>query len=532
MKGDFTRNTFNASKHFSRVLMQQGRVQLDADWNEQIAILWYYLQTLAADLTGPHAGPKGNCGFEIIVRADQLPDDEQKRLTELGLWPLKSRDFLIGKGHYYVDGVLCENEDYVLYSWQPDLANELPPDGTHLVYLDIWERHISAIEDPDTREDALGGPDTATRAKLVWQVKVLQTESDELDQLELKQIAEHPIEQQRVLLQLALLALTEKLKSITKKAEKSALQTMIEEFKNKLAALSQVRLRARARLDQPTEDPCITPPEARYRGAENQLYRVEIHRCGSAWDGEESTKATAATFKWSRDNGSVVFPIRKIATDSMTGTTTVTLEHLGRDDRFGLAVGDWVEIVDDDYVLQGRAEPLLQVDAVDPINVQVILEGLPDPSVSQEMDKHPLLRRWDHKEGDLEKGGLELHEGATLVLEGQGDKNWLILEDGVRIQFQEPDKGQEEQPENQYRPGDYWLIPARTATGDVEWPKEKDDQGNPKKDNQGNLIPEAVPPHGVEHHYAPLAIISVSGEPVEVVKDCRYQFELIRTLVS
>ena len=30
MKGDFTRITFNPTKHFSRVLMQQGRVQLDA----------------------------------------------------------------------------------------------------------------------------------------------------------------------------------------------------------------------------------------------------------------------------------------------------------------------------------------------------------------------------------------------------------------------------------------------------------------------------------------------------------------------
>ena len=34
-RGDFTRDTFNPLKHFSRVLMQQGRVQLDADWNEQ-----------------------------------------------------------------------------------------------------------------------------------------------------------------------------------------------------------------------------------------------------------------------------------------------------------------------------------------------------------------------------------------------------------------------------------------------------------------------------------------------------------------
>ena len=31
MKGDFTRNTFDPRKHFARVLMQQGRVQLDAD---------------------------------------------------------------------------------------------------------------------------------------------------------------------------------------------------------------------------------------------------------------------------------------------------------------------------------------------------------------------------------------------------------------------------------------------------------------------------------------------------------------------
>lgn len=32
------------------------------------------------------------------------------------------------------------------------------------------------------------------------------------------------------------------------------------------------------------------------------------------------------------------------------------LKNLGRDDRFGLAEGDWVEIHDDDYVLQNRAE--------------------------------------------------------------------------------------------------------------------------------------------------------------------------------
>ena len=93
MKGDFSRMTFDASKHFSRVLMQQGRVQLDADWNEQTAILLHYMQTLAKDLIGAHGGPGEDSGFEIKSLATASSDD-----------------FGIGKGRYYVDGILSENE--------------------------------------------------------------------------------------------------------------------------------------------------------------------------------------------------------------------------------------------------------------------------------------------------------------------------------------------------------------------------------------------------------------------------------------
>jgi hypothetical protein len=38
MKADLTRDTFHPLKHYIRVLTQQGRVQLDADANEQTAI--------------------------------------------------------------------------------------------------------------------------------------------------------------------------------------------------------------------------------------------------------------------------------------------------------------------------------------------------------------------------------------------------------------------------------------------------------------------------------------------------------------
>ena len=57
MKGDFTRVTFDPIKHFSRVLMQQGRVTLDADSNEQSAILLHYLRNLAKDIIGPYGAP-------------------------------------------------------------------------------------------------------------------------------------------------------------------------------------------------------------------------------------------------------------------------------------------------------------------------------------------------------------------------------------------------------------------------------------------------------------------------------------------
>ena len=105
MKGDFSRDTYNKLKHYSRVLMQQGRVQLDADWNEQAAILLHYMRTLAADLLGPFSGPAGAYGFEI------------RKVKE-------SDDLLIGAGRYYVDGLLCENEEEgMLYSKQDDFPN-------------------------------------------------------------------------------------------------------------------------------------------------------------------------------------------------------------------------------------------------------------------------------------------------------------------------------------------------------------------------------------------------------------------------
>ena len=64
MKADFTRDTFTPLKHFSRVLMQQGRVQLDADWNEQMDIQSELDRSTTRDVVGPSGAPLDGGGFD------------------------------------------------------------------------------------------------------------------------------------------------------------------------------------------------------------------------------------------------------------------------------------------------------------------------------------------------------------------------------------------------------------------------------------------------------------------------------------
>jgi hypothetical protein len=475
-RGDFTRSTYDKSKQFLRVLMQQGRVQLDADWNEQVSILLDLLQSLAKDIIGLHGGSENNCGFEFIANEDQinnlrgLSDEEKIKLKNR----LRSQGYLLGKGNYYVEGILCDNDDYIPFAKQPNFIPELRLDacevevegGIYLAYLDIWERHITYIEDdnelkPGILEVALGGADTATRSKLVWQVK-LKKISNEQNFETIGQQVKNDYNYFRNLLGKNLL------KPGNGKLKARAIKPMAGNLNNS----------------------CIIPFNSKYRGAENQLYRVEI------FDAAYSGNSYKFTFVWSRDNSSVVFPIVEFSSID-NSTLTLRIEHLGHDNRLSLSVGDWVEVVDDYYILHELPRKLLKVDKIDSIENQVTLVEDTDhnekPSLLSHwnaigLEQHPLLRRWDS------------HEIYVELPERK--EQWIQLEDGVEVQFEE----------GFYQLGDYWLIPVRTATGDVEWPKQR---------NGNKLVPVAQKPYGVAHYYAPLAVISVALNQTQVY-DCRH----------
>lgn len=388
-------------------------------------------------------------------------------------------DLALGGGRYYVDGILLdatrpgpgvpaeddatgpdgEAPDAAPATWtywdQPDgyrdperPGDRLPTQFPYLACLKVWERVVTAAEDPLLREVALGTamPDTAARVKVVWQVVPLP--GAELDLAD----------------------------GATKDQVRAAFDTW------SAAKAPTARLAARSeRPDRADEDPCLVRPDARYRGPENQLYRVEIHQGGAAQD---------ATFKWSRENGSVTFPV-----EDLDGTW-VELASLGNDDKLDLGVGDLVEFVDTAYTSRREPLPLLRVEEVDLPGRRVRLSGEPEPFVGRRPELNPYLRRWDHRPATRRtKGAAKVRDGALRIEEGA----WLPLEDGVFVYFE---------PGRTYRSGDYWTVPARTATGGVEWPTD------------AARRPLLRSPRGVRVHYAPLAWILGEGS----VADLRQEF--------
>jgi len=232
MKGDFSKLSFNKNKHYSSVRMQQGRVQIDADWNEQMDILDHRLQAETVDFIGGSGAPNEAPGFNVTPTADQ-------------------KDLKIGKGRYYVNGLLCEREEECPYSEQIDYPDEKLPvaPGSYVAYLDVWQQHITALNDPEIREVALGGPDTTTRLCNRAPVKLLKVEVSALP--DLKDLPQ------------------------------------LDEWKKVIG----------------TTNGTLTPKIQKANQLGNQLYRVEIHQSGDL---------QKASFKWSRDNAAIAFDIVEV----------------------------------------------------------------------------------------------------------------------------------------------------------------------------------------------------------------------------
>ncbi len=428
MSGDYTRFTFDPRDRYSGVLMQQGRVQLDSDWNEEIDILRRRIRTTTLDILGPLG----------------VPDVVSPNAFSIG-WILgPPTDLSIGSGRLYVDGIQVEAfaEDNSTYNNQPFFPPQsagfpppaLPAVGDAIVYLDVWDREVTYIEDPELLDDALGGADTTTRRQTVWQVRISPVDNAACGM----PVGDPP---------------------------------------------SAGRLTCRAIRPPAPDDPCILPPASGYRGLENRLYRIEIHEGGALG---------AARFKWSRDNGSIISTMRDIA---VSGTqTTLTVNRIGRDQFLRFRAGDWVTVTDDHRELIGEPGEMARVDNIDESVPSITLDralpagGRPFGANAAEIAaRHTRVQKWDTAEGDTAP------DGDGLLTTGAGP---IPIEEGIEVEFSAVPVG------GTFRPGDYWVTWARTATARI------DEFTN-------------APPRGIVHHYVQLAAINGLGGGAPTITDCR-----------
>jgi hypothetical protein len=456
MGADFSRVFDHSLVDYSGVELKQGGVLLDSDVNELVAIVDRRLRALASDVLG-----------RATVGANT---PEAFRITVSG------GDLLVGRGRLYVDGLLAENHgaanaaqrefddllsesrfaEPILYSAQPYFpgAPPLPESGRHLVYLDVWKREVTHLENPALVESAVG-VETSSRLQTIWQVRVLAEEAG---------------------------------RSTTCGSPDAEVPGWLD-----VIAPSTGRLTTGTFDVSGTADPCELPPAGGYRGLENQLYRVEIHDPGQPGAG--------ATFKWSNKNASVGSRVVTIVSDSI-----VEVDTLGRDDVLRLKTGDWVEIIDDEREFSQAGGEMRKITVDEASRRLTFVPALPAamlptsfPDSDRPKNTNLRVRLWDH--GGIVRsvsggGATAIHQdldapGATGVINVPAAGATLLLENGITVSFSSAGaKG--------FRAGDYWVFAARTSDASVE------------------LLQEA-PPRGVHHHYARLAFWDANGnaEPTD-----------------
>ncbi len=471
MSADIDRDSFDPRASFSRLLHHQGAVLLASDLNQHGAIFQYYLRQFIIDLVGPHW--RNGKGRFIITETSGT-----------------KTNFAISAGHFYVDGILCVNEVecwYALPKEKKQLQPMFPsPEWSQLkdhgleagfaVYIECHERHVNSIQRPAMREVALGGPDPSSRLEIAWQARVLTADLADAYAKLIKTALQKRSEPKAQVAEVDL-----KLISFKNSLNSGTLPcTAVQKFVD-LLDRAEPELRVWAKKPADATDACTISPDAQYRGLENQLYRVEIHTSGVVDSGVVDSESVPPSCKWSRENGSVVFPVIPDSVKSTSTEFTLDLETLGPDRRYGLCVNDWVELTSDEIEFSQTDLPLAKIIKIDRSLRRLTLMA----KVNDRFSGCTLLRRWDQKDG------LISDEGTILIREATDNDfdSWIPLERGIKIQFQLG---------GNYRKGDYWLIPARVSSGDVVWPKE---DGSPQSRSTD----------GIKRHRAAIGVV-IKGE--------------------
>ncbi|HEX2854236.1 MAG TPA: DUF6519 domain-containing protein [Opitutaceae bacterium] len=466
---DLSRHATDFRKKYTGVRMQQGRVLTDDDFNEQARLDAEDTRRTRIDVIGPVGSPDD--GFLIT---NPVPRSFGTTFTTT---------FTIKAGTFYLGGQRLTLEADELYHLQKDwlqqgaAAGDRPsaPAGSRfdLAYLETWQQPVSAIEDSELLEVALGGPDTSARIRNLRRVRVLSgvTSGDCHE---------------------AWAALL---------ASLSSRGTLNSEFE----LVPDARLRVEPIGTTGTADLCSPPVTGGYLGAENQAIRVQL------------VSPTECT--WGFDNAAPLYRVQ-LGVDTSAQRRRITMLTLPKDQAHWPLANQTVELIPWSAVLANDQK----ISELHGHLAKVTTSYNPDDNFfdidvapSNDASGQPFGETWKQRTGT---GG----DAATLDDEGEffylrvwnrGSDTTSparipiplggavdLLHTGLRVRF----------TGTQLRADDFWIIAARPDAPNQVVPWEL---GTNRR------------PHGVRRWLAPLAVIhwtGGAGNVGTVVNDCRETF--------
>ena len=484
MPSDRSRRTDPQIFGYTGVVAQQGRVILDRDFNAGQGFAADRVAGDALDFVGPCGTPDGGFAISLPGPAPQSPPYWSPPVAAPAesppVAPGSSSDFLIAPGTMYIGGERVvfrpeQNGAPVTYSYfdQPDWYGPPAPAPDlqrELVYLDVAEQEVSATEDPDLLEVALGGPDTTQRLKLLRRVARTQVPSATCS---------------------------------------DAWATVVSQWQESgwLFDPTSMRLTPAARLQvgftqtAGANTPCDPIASGGYLGADNQLIRVRI--AGSI---------ASPTLLWGYDDASFIYAITAV---DPTGTI-LTLATDPPDALHWPQTGQVVEILQTAAVLgtepdetPGGPQPLLRVAAetdgvlntlaqsYGPVggstgNVVVLAHALPASVAASAMPR--FLRVWQAEIAFSPGVATALNDPVTRTSTGVTVTMSAVSATALAT-------------------GAFWLIAVRPATPQGVYPE--------------SLLTAPQPPDGPRRWACPLAVIDWTAQ---TVTDCRQSFDNLVTL--
>ena len=469
---DITRWLDQPEKHEVGARLQRGRVVTDADFNERHRTELSDERATLVDLIGPAGTPDD--GFRVFdLQVEEI--EGQPRL-----------DFSLGAGAMYMGGVRFELDQIEQARFQGD-ALQLQPEEllarpilapgqmrTDLIYLEGVEEIVTAREDRELLETALGGQDTSARVRASARVRVLADVGDVSCEGALEILSDAVFDACRYRIDRT----TSELSPV-----EESLQLMVEEV-----AVGGVP------ADCP---PCVPDPQGPFLGADHRAIRVMV-------------SADARAFTWGFDNGG---PLYRVSIDAL-GTVTfldrpLDVAHYPRAGEVVEVLG-WARLLSNaekvatDTGVMTRAET-----AFDPLTGQMKLEiPVPQSALVTSWTGHPresslpgpegltyYLRVWSRGPigSDLPEPLLPIQAGVLVPLGSTGI--------GVRWTA------------SRGCPGDYWVIAHRPGAEPRTLPWA--------------LSEEPVPAFGPSRYVTPLALVTWRREGGEVIpraRDCRRRF--------